>query len=129
YLWDSNAALPEVALERDGSGALLRRYVYGAGRISMITPSGTFYYHHDPMGSVTNLTSSTGKTQWTELYEPFGAVRNETRNDPQAPANPMKFAGEYQDATGLYNLRARESDTASGRLLQVDPVSPDLSPH
>jgi RHS repeat-associated protein len=127
YLWDASGPLPELVLERDGSGGFLRRYVYGAGRISMTTPGGSFYYHRDPVGSVTNVTSSTGKTQWTELYEPFGAVRSETRNDPQAPANPMKFAGEYQDATGLYNLRAREYDPASGRFLQVDPAGPDIS--
>jgi RHS repeat-associated protein len=122
YLWDPNGRLPELAVERDGSGALLRRYVYGLSRISMTTPAGSFYYHYDNVGSVTNVTSSSAKTQWTELYEPFGAVRTETKNDGTAPANPMKFAGEYLDPTRLYDLRAREYDPTTGRFLGLDPL-------
>jgi RHS repeat-associated protein len=122
YLWDPNEPLPELAVERDGSGTLLRRYLYGLSRISMTTPGGTFYYHYDGVGSVTNLTTSSGKTEWTDLYEPFGAVRTETKNDAAAPANPMKFAGEYLDAIGLYNLRAREYDPVVGRFLAQDPA-------
>lgn len=34
----------------------------------------------------------------------------------------MKFAGEYNDATGLYYLHARQYDPSVGRFEQVDPV-------
>jgi hypothetical protein len=33
FLWDVNQALPQLALERDASGAPTRRYVYGLARI------------------------------------------------------------------------------------------------
>jgi RHS repeat-associated protein len=122
YLWDVNAALPQLALERDGNNALLRRYVYGARRVSMTTGGAAYYYHYDNLGSVANVTSATGVSQWTEVYEPFGSIRTETKNATSAPANFMKFAGEYQDATGLYYLRARQYDPAVGRFAQLDPL-------
>jgi RHS repeat-associated protein len=42
-------------------------------------------------------------------------------NDRKAPANPIKFAGEYLDATGLYHLRARQYDPSTGRFSTTDP--------
>src|SRR5207245_2141527 len=129
--WDINAPLPELATEQDTSGNLLRRYLYGTAitPLSLTTPTGTSYYHYDTLGSVTNLTSNTGTTQWTYTYEPFGAFRNQpTKNDPNAPVNPVQFTGQYNDAaTNLYNLRARQYDAATGRLLSSDPAEPPLT--
>jgi RHS repeat-associated protein len=91
----------------------------------MTSGSSSFYYLYDGLGSVANLTSSTGASEWTYSYEPFGAIRTQTKNDPNAPANPMQFAGGYDDsATGLYDLGARQYDTADGRFLSQDPVQP-----
>jgi RHS repeat-associated protein len=129
FLWDVNRGLPQVALERDGNNALLRRYTYGARRISQTAGNNTSYYIHDGLGSVANLTSSTGATQWTWSYEPFGSIRTETKASGTQPDNFMKFAGEYLDPTGLYHLRARQYDSASGRFLTWDPVAaPTRSP-
>jgi RHS repeat-associated protein len=122
YLWDVNSGLPQLSLERDGNNALLRRYIYGLRRISMRSGSSDFYYHHDGLGSVANVTSATGVPQWTDTYEPFGAIRIETKNVSTAPANFMKFTGEYIDPTGLYYLRARQHDPTSGRFLRTDPL-------
>jgi RHS repeat-associated protein len=124
YLWDTNASggIPQIAVERDGSGAVTRSYAYGANRLAMNTGAGTFYYHYDLIGSVANLTASLGSSEWTYEYDPFGATRVATKNDPNAPANSMQFAGEYVDTTGLYNLRARQYDPTIGRMLAVDPL-------
>ena len=124
YLWDTNAldGLPQLALERDGTGATIRGYTYGLRRIAMISAGNSHYYHYDPLGSVANLTSNSGTTEWTYEYEPFGAVKTATQNDPNAPENPMRFAGELSDSTELIYLRARQYDTASGRMLSVDPM-------
>jgi RHS repeat-associated protein len=130
FLWDPNHALAQLALERDGAGALVRRYIYGARRISMTSGGSAFYYHHDSLNSVANLTSSTGTNQWTYEYEPFGATRSETQADPSAPVNPLRFSGEYMDATGLYHLRARQYDPSVGRFLSRDPLDTPVSePH
>lgn len=87
----------------------------------MSSGGNTYYYHYDVLGSVGNVSSASGVTEWTESYDPYGATRAETKNDPSAASNPMKFAGEYEDATGLYYLRARQYDAATG-FLTLDPV-------
>jgi RHS repeat-associated protein len=126
YLWDTSGDLPQLALERDGSNALLRRYVYGLDRISMTTGGAAYYYHYDNLGSVANVTNSTGASMWTEVYEPFGSIRTETKNNNSAPTNFMKFTGEYQDPTGLYYLRARQYDPTIGRFATLDPLPPAI---
>jgi len=121
YVWDANESLPQLAIERDGNSALLRRYVYGQHRISLTDGTSIHYFTaHDRLGSVANVTSSTGASEWTYDYEPFGALRTENQDDPNAPVNPMKFTGELADLTGLYYLRARQYDPNIGRFLQVD---------
>jgi len=125
YLWDTNNSLPQLAVERDGSGNVLRSYLYGNRRISMTSAGNPYYYAYDGPGSVVNLTSSTGATEWTYSYEPFGAIRARTQNDPSAPTNPMQFAGELLDSTtALYDLRARQYDASSGRFLSQDSLTP-----
>jgi RHS repeat-associated protein len=126
YLWDISSGLPQIALERNGNNALIRRYVYGARRLTMSTGSSPYYYLYDWLGSAVNLTSSTGATEWTDSYEPFGRIHSETKNDTKAPANPMQFDGEYLDATGLYHLRARQYDPSIGRFTTLDPASRNL---
>jgi RHS repeat-associated protein len=121
FLWDTSLGLPQLVRETNGSGSLLRRYLYGNRRISMTNSSNTTYYHHDPLGSVANMTSSSGSIRWTYSYEPFGTTRTETSNS--GPTNFMKFAGEYGDPTSLYHLRARQYDTSTGRFLHRDPVA------
>jgi RHS repeat-associated protein len=123
YLWDTNRDLPQLALERDGNNALLRRYTYGIRRIAMRSSSVDYYYHYDSIGSVRNVTSASGVKQWTDVYEPFGAIRSETKDVTGAADNFMKFTGEYLDPTGIYHLRARQYDPGSGRFLQVDPMT------
>ncbi|MFY9587950.1 MAG: RHS repeat-associated core domain-containing protein, partial [Actinomycetota bacterium] len=127
YLWDRANQLPQLALERDGNNALLRRYVNGHDLISMTSGGADYYYLHDSIGSVVNLTSASGAAQWTYRYQPFGLAKTETQNDPGAPANLMRFTGElYDTATSLYHLRARQYDPTIGRFLQTDPMEPAI---
>jgi RHS repeat-associated protein len=127
YSWDLNTSVPNLALERDGSGGLVRRYVYGAGPVSMTTAAGSFYYHDDALGSTVAMTSSTGATETTATYEPFGATRATTKVDPAAPANPLAFNGQYLDPTNLYHLRARQYDPTLGRFISPDPAPPAVA--
>jgi RHS repeat-associated protein len=121
-LWDSNAPLPELALERDGSNNLLRRYAYGVGisPVSITTPAGSFYYHYDSLRNIANLTDATGVTKWTYSYEPYGNTIT-AQSTTGAPSNPNLYNGQYLDTTGLYSLRARQYDPNSSRFLETDP--------
>jgi RHS repeat-associated protein len=124
YLWDRNAGSnPVLALERDGSDQLIRRYSYGAGVFGFTNSSGSFYYHRDWLGSIADVTNANGGTEWAYSYEPFGLARTTTDVSGTAPTNPLGFGGEYEDSSaGLYHLRARDYDPTSGRFLNPDPV-------
>ena len=122
FFVDRAAALPQVALERDGTGTVLRDEVYGLGRISVVGASGGIAYEHtDALGSVTDLTGSTGvPLAWSEA-SPYGAIRS-AGAAVGAPADPFGFTGQFQDSpTGLYYLRARQYDPSIGRFLSTDP--------
>jgi RHS repeat-associated protein len=123
FLWDTNSILPILAREMDGNNSLQREYQYGADLISMRTGSSTYFFHHDGLGSILNVTSATGAAQWTYDYLPFGAQRTATKNSNQAPTNMIRYAGEYLDTTSRYYLRAREYDPAIGQFLSTDPVA------
>ena len=92
--------------------------------------SKVYYFHYDLLGSITNLTDSSGTTMWTDSYEPYGLIHSETKNSTQAPTAVIKFAGEYLDPTGLYHLRARQYDPSSGRFTTLDPLpNPTTDPY
>lgn len=133
YLWDANAALPQLALERDGTDNLLRRYLFGHDTISMTTGGvggADYYYHADGLGSIVNVTNAVGLNQWSYDYEPFGVERTVTNVSGVAPVNPLRYTGELLDSTGLYHLRARQYDPATGRFASTDPlVQPIRDPY
>ena len=127
FTWDVVRPLPELVLERDGSGALKRRYLYGRDLLQMTTEGSDYAYHHDALGSVGALTSGSGEKVAGYLYEPFGGGRPVTPVNPSLPDNPMGFTGEYLDPTGLYHLRARQYDGGTGLFLAKDPLPPPLA--
>lgn len=122
YLWDSNMPLAQLALEHDGNNGLVRRYEHGLDLVSTTTGAGDSYYHHDALGSVISVTDSAGSPQWAYTYDPFGSTKTVTKVDPAAAYNPVRFAGEYVDPTGLYHLRARQYDAELGRFTSQDPI-------
>lgn len=124
--WDLNHALPQLAVERDASGSVLRRSTYGLGRLATAVGSDLAYLHHDGLGSLVDATDPAGAPlAWTE-YQPFGAVRT-SGLAIGAPEVPFGFTGEYADPTGLLHLRARQYDPGTGRFLSTDPVAPLLT--
>lgn len=116
FTWDESASTP--VLLSDGTNT----YIYGPGNLPVeeITPSGTYYYHHDQLGSSRVLTDSNGNVVATYTYDPYG---NTTATTGTAN-NPLKFAGAYTDSvTGLLYLVNRYYDPATGQFLNVDPLA------
>jgi RHS repeat-associated protein len=123
--WDVNNEVPQLALEQSSGSALVRRYTYGLGPVGMTTPSGSYYYQHDSLQGIAGVTDSSGAAQWAYSYAPYGTT-TPTKLSPSAPANPIGYAGQYLDATGLYNLRARQLDPLTGQFLSPDPLQPSV---
>jgi RHS repeat-associated protein len=116
--------------ERSSINAVLATYVHGARADEMLsrtTPSGTVYYHHNALGSVTDLTSASGVVVEKYKYDAFGkpAITDGSGNPLTASAygNRILFTGrEYLAEVNLYDYRNRVYSAALGRFLQTDPL-------
>ncbi len=109
-------------VEEVAGAAAERTYTYGLQRISQNqqnsnawTPS---FYGYDAGGTVRLLTDATGTVTDTYDYDAWGNAVNTTGSTP----NVYSFHGEYHDSDlGLYYLRARWYNPATGRLTSTDP--------
>jgi RHS repeat-associated protein len=96
-----------------------------SGLQSMRIGTGSpYYYVFDGLGSVAALTDSSGATQNTYKYEPYGATNSATGTVP----NPWQFASGYHDTTGWYKFGARYYSGRLGRWSQLDPKEQPTDP-
>ncbi|MCH7891575.1 MAG: hypothetical protein IH921_08740 [Gemmatimonadetes bacterium] len=78
-----------------------------------------FVYHTDGLGSVTELTDSTGVVARAYAYDAYGQIADEIGT----LANPYAYTGREFDAeSGLYFYRARYYDPETGRFISEDPL-------
>ncbi|MEI7029911.1 RHS repeat-associated core domain-containing protein, partial [Streptomyces pratensis] len=97
------------------------------GTLNSMTRGGkNHYYLTDALGSVVALTDETGTKVNTYGYSPRGVERpTTTETVPQ----PYRFAGGYQDPTGLYHYAARYYDPNIGRFTTPDPSGQEQNPY
>ena len=124
YLVDTinPTGLPQV-LDETVSGAVTRTYAYGLQRISEDQLNGATwtpsFYGYDGHGNVRFLTNSAGTVTDTYQYDAFGRLIATTGSTP----NNFLYSGEQFDGNlGLYYLRARYLNQATGRFWARDPV-------
>jgi RHS repeat-associated protein len=110
-----------ILLEFDGNDKLQARYTHGLNldQPMMMERGGAMYfYHSDALGSIAAVTDSTGKAVCGYSYDSFGQA-----TACQGLENPYSFAGrEYDSESGLYYMRARYYDPATGRFITNDPL-------
>ncbi|MFE0454990.1 RHS repeat-associated core domain-containing protein [Streptomyces sp. NPDC058914] len=94
---------------------------------SMTTGGKSYYYLTDAIGSVIGLVDVDGNKVDSYAYSPRG-VRILARST-EPVAQPYRFAGNYQDPTGLYHLKARYYDPNIGRFTQPDPSGQEQNPY
>jgi RHS repeat-associated protein len=109
------------------SGAVTRTYAYGLQRISENQKIGTTqtasFYGYDGHGNVRFPTGSAGTATDTYVYDAFGLPLTTTGTTP----NSFLYSGEqYDSALGMYFLRARYYNPATGRFLTMDPYEGDI---
>lgn len=122
YTWDPVGTLPMLVLERDASNDVQRRYFYGEGPVAMQTPTNTFYLHLDPLGSTNQVTDQSGAVVAAFNYGAFGTV-SEAGTADAGQIDLLFQAQQFDRATGLYNMRARNYDPSSGRFTQREPMA------
>ncbi len=112
YVYDSE----DILLEFDGANTLLAHYTHGPGidepliMVRDLDSSGTFetsegfFYQADGLGSLTELTDSTGFISQAYVYDSYGGIVDQVGTLP----NPYTYTGREFDAeSGLYYYRAR----------------------
>jgi RHS repeat-associated protein len=114
--------LPQV-LDETVNGVVSRTYAYGLQRISENQQNGSTwtasFYGYDGHGNVRFLTNSAGTVTDTYQYDAFGRLIASTGSTP----NNFLYSGEWFDSNvGLYYLRARYLNQATGRFWTRDPV-------
>ena len=123
YLVDSlnPTGLPQV-MDEKVSGTVTRTYAYGLQRISEEQKVGSTwtpsFYGYDGHGNVRFLANSSSVVTDSYDYDAFGMPIKTSG----ATANPFLYSSErYDSSVGLYDLRARYYDQATGRLWARDP--------
>ncbi|MFG2497440.1 RHS repeat-associated core domain-containing protein [Streptomyces sp. NPDC048441] len=91
---------------------------------SFRTQGKTYYYLADAIGTTEAVVNADGEKVNSYTYSPRGV----TTADEQVP-QPYRFAGGYQDPTGLYHLKARFYDPNVGRFTQPDPSGLETNPY
>ncbi|MBJ8095594.1 DNRLRE domain-containing protein [Bacillus cereus] len=121
YFYDGDSINP--LYETDGSGNVLRQYVYSIDgvRLAMKSQGQTLYYHYSPHGDVVAMTDGEGKVVANYEYDAWGNV---LKSDAKGIAadNPFGYAGYmYDKEIGMYYLIARYYNPDHGVFLSVDP--------
>ncbi len=98
-------------------------YTRGFELISRKEGTTVSYYIYDGSLSVRALTNEAGAVTDTLIFDAFGNATTKTGSSD----NPYGFQGEEQDETGLYYLRARYMDPATGSFTTMDTYGGSLS--
>ena len=125
YIYDGE----DILLEYDGANVLQARYTHGPGidePIAVTKGGATYFYHQDGLGSVTDLTDSTGATAKSYSYDTYGNIVE----SPGTNEQPYTYTGREFDAeSGLYYYRNRYVDSKTGRFLTRDPLGISRGPN
>ena len=139
YVYDGD----NIFLEYDGGNNLLAKYTHSplspddileaeitiAGSGAGLSQSaGKYFYLKDALGSVTDITDSSGNIVQRYNYSSFGGILNiktASGSDVTSSApvsTSYTFTGrEWDEDVSLYYYRARWYDPSVGRFLQVHP--------
>jgi RHS repeat-associated protein len=104
------------------SGGLIAHYIAGLGLEARVAADGSkTFFDFDSIGNVVGLTDSTGAYVNKYSYLPFG----ETTTLLSGVSNPFTFVGRMgisTDGSGLFNMRTRRYDAATGGFVSDDPL-------
>lgn len=141
YFWDGWQTVEET----NTSGVVQKRYVWGEGIDEILKatlPDAAdidgdtitaeqvdLYYHHNSLGSVVAVTDAAGTVKESYRYSAFGtpSIYNAAGSviSTTAVKQPFLFTGarwDFEEASGLYQMRHRFYDPIVGRFVSRDPL-------
>lgn len=121
FVIDYSSGYAQVLRATTDNGTIF--YTRGFELISRKDAGGELWYLTDGVGSVRCLTDSSGSITDTLVFDAFGNNISRTGET----GDSYGFQGEQQDATGLYYLRARYMNPATGSFTQMDTYAGTLS--
>ena len=121
YTTDLSTGYSQILKATTGSKSVY--YTRGFELISRQESSAASYYIYDGGLSVRALTNKAGSITDTLVFDAYGCETEKTGTTD----NSYGFQGEEQDSTGLYHLRARYMDPATGTFTSMDTYGGSLS--
>jgi len=128
WAWDDLSSLPMRIGEYDATGTLATAWLADptsstGASLAQTSDGVSSWLLSDPFANTVATVSTTGNTvSGTRTMDAFGVVRSTATGT--LASSPVGFAGQYlDDATGLYDIRARDYDPTSGRFTASDPVA------
>jgi RHS repeat-associated protein len=133
YVYSGN----QVVADLDGSGNILRNYVWGPGVDNLLSmtvytngTTNTYFSLTDQQRTVHALVDGNGNVVESYEYDAWGRVLYIKNASGSSIANHQSEIGnrylwqgrEYDVVTGLYYFRARWYDPVVGRWLSKDPI-------
>ncbi|MDO5561128.1 MAG: polymorphic toxin-type HINT domain-containing protein [Oscillospiraceae bacterium] len=124
YLNDVNGDLAYITAEIDENGNVKCYYTRGDEIISQKRQGNTSIYLSDGQGSVRQLADMSSVVTDNYVYDAWGNLISSAGSTE----NSCMYCSEQNDAsTGLYYLRARYMDTATGRFITQDTYAGSVS--
>ena len=119
YYYDHKGRL---LCQADPGGAIY--YLYSGKRLAAMRTAGgaSFFYHFGRNGMTALVTDSAGAVANAYAYAAYGEVIGKS----ETVANPFTYVGAYgvmYEGGGIYFMKNRYYDAATGRFLQKDPIA------
>jgi RHS repeat-associated protein len=109
----------EICEERDGTGAVTKRFFPQGMKVESGPNAGNYFYTHDHLGSIRELTDGSGNVRARYAYDPYGR-RTRLTGDMEAD---FGFAGMFWSSeANLFLTHYRAYDPELGRWLSRDPL-------
>jgi RHS repeat-associated protein len=122
-VYNGSSADANVYADFNSSGAMTTRYLYGPAVdqiLARTSSTGTLaWYLTDNVGTVRDMTNSSGTVIDHIVYDSFGNITTQTN---ASEADRFLFAGmQYDSTAGIYYDHARYYDATIGRFMSQDP--------